>query len=69
LLPHGRGYEMVFYPPLLDVPSGDAVTDALRMNAVLERAIRDMPEQYMWTYKRFKTRPDGARSPYEPPAQ
>ncbi len=69
LLPHGRGYEMVFYPPLLDLPTGDPVADAVQMNAALERAIRDMPEQYMWSYKRFKTRPDGAPSPYEPPSR
>lgn len=69
LLPWGRGYEMVFYPPLLDLPTGDPVADAVQMNAALERAIRDMPEQYMWTYKRFKTRPDGSPSLYEPPAR
>jgi K+-transporting ATPase c subunit len=24
-----------------------------------------MPEQYFWAHKRFKTRPEGERSPYE----
>ena len=27
--------------------------------------VREMPEQYMWTYRRFKTRPNNERSLYE----
>lgn len=64
LLPNGRGYEVVLYPALADFPSGDRVVDAARMNEAFERGIRAMPEQYMWTFKLFKTRPQGAPSPY-----
>ncbi len=63
-LPCGRGYEIMFYPPLRNFPSGDAVEDARRMNAEIEKGVAEMPEQYMWTYKRFKTRPNNAPSPY-----
>jgi lauroyl/myristoyl acyltransferase len=59
LLPGGQGYEVSFYPPLDNFPSGDAVADATRMNATVEALIREMPEQYMWTYKRFKIQPPG----------
>ena len=60
---HGAGrYEIVFYPPLDKFPSDDAVADAARMNAAIERAVRAHPEQYFWVHKRFKTRPAG-----EPP--
>ena len=34
------------------------------MNAFIEERVREMPEQYLWVHKRFKTRPPGERSPY-----
>lgn len=64
LLPGGRGYEVILKPPLKSFPSGDRTHDAARMNEVIETALRSMPEQYLWTFKFFKTRPDGAPSPY-----
>jgi KDO2-lipid IV(A) lauroyltransferase len=64
MLPGNEGAEVVLKSPLKDFPSGDRVKDAARMNAVLEESIREMPEQYMWTFKLFKTRPDNAPSPY-----
>jgi KDO2-lipid IV(A) lauroyltransferase len=33
--------------------------DARRMNAFVEARVREMPEQYLWTHRRFKTRPEG----------
>lgn len=64
LLPHGRGYEVTLKPALADFPTGETRADAARMNRVLEDGIRASPEQYMWTFKLFKTRPHGAPSPY-----
>jgi lauroyl/myristoyl acyltransferase len=64
MLPGNGGCEVTLKPPLKDFPSGDRVKDAMRMNEVLEESIREMPEQYMWTFKLFKTRPDNAPSPY-----
>lgn len=64
LLPGGRGYEVILKPPLEDFPNGDRTRDAARMNAVLEEGLRPMPEQYLWTFKLFKTRPGQAPSPY-----
>lgn len=64
LLPRGRGYEVTLKPVLADFPKGETQADAARMNRVLEDGIRASPEQYMWTFKLFKTRPDGAPSPY-----
>jgi KDO2-lipid IV(A) lauroyltransferase len=49
-------------------PGGDAAADAARYMAELETAIRECPEQYLWTHQRFKTRPEGEASPYEKPA-
>ena len=53
------GWEVIFLPPLEDFPSGDPVADATRMNAVIEQGIREMPEQYFWVHRRFKSRPEG----------
>jgi len=64
LLPSGRGYEVILKPPLENFPTGDRLRDAARMNAVIEEGLRHMPEQYLWTFKLFKTRPDHAASPY-----
>lgn len=58
------GYEVRLEPPLGGFPSGDPVADATRMNAEIERALREMPEQYLWTFKLFKTRPPGVANPY-----
>lgn len=60
----GNGYELRFEPALARFPTGDDQRDAETMNRVLEQGLRDMPEQYMWTFKLFKTRPHGAPSPY-----
>ena len=51
------GYDIVLSPPLDNFPSGDFIIDATRLNKLLEASIRQKPEQYMWQYKRFKTRP------------
>ncbi len=64
LLPGGRGYEVILKPPLEDFPNGDRTRDAARMNEVIEEGLRHMPEQYLWTFKLFKTRPGHAPSPY-----
>lgn len=63
-LEEGFGYELSLLPALENFPSEDLVADASRMNAYLEAAIRKKPEQYIWQYKRFKTRPAGEKRFY-----
>lgn len=46
-------------PPWWDFPTEDAVADATRFNAFLERYIRQAPAQYWWLHRRFKTSPEG----------
>ncbi len=53
------GYEARFYPAWENFPSANAEADTRRMNAFLEERIREMPDQYFWVHKRFKTRPPG----------
>ena len=60
----GRGYVMRFYPKWDNYPTGDIEADVRRMNAFIEDRVREMPDQYFWAHKRFKTRPPGEPSPY-----
>ena len=60
----GDGYVVKFYPEWKDYPSGDLEADVRRMNAFIEERVLEMPEQYFWAHKRFKTRPPGEPSPY-----
>lgn len=63
-LPAGQGYELIFKPPLEHFPSGDDYKDTSRANAEIEKAVREMPDQYLWVHKRFKTRPVGEKEFY-----
>ena len=60
-----KGYEMSFEKPLSDFPSGDSIVDATTTNKILEKQIKNSPEQYLWIHRRFKTRPDGAENFYK----
>lgn len=63
--PDARHYVIELLPALEDFPSGDDVADATAMNRALERAIRRRPEAYLWTFRLFRTRPEGEISPYK----
>lgn len=63
-LPWGRGYAVRFYPPWENFPTDDLEADVARMNAFIEDRIREMPGQYLWLHRRFKTRPPGEPSLY-----
>lgn len=56
-LPDDSGYLLRFGPPVAGVPSGDAIEDATQLSAVLESFVRECPEQYLWTHRKFKDRP------------
>jgi len=58
------GYEVRVGPPWPDFPGGDVEADTARMNRALEDEIRQMPAQYYWVHKRFKTRPPGEPGVY-----
>jgi Kdo2-lipid IVA lauroyltransferase/acyltransferase len=56
-LPAAQGYVARFYPAWEDYPGASPEEDTRRMNAFIEERVREMPEQYLWTHRRFKTRP------------
>jgi KDO2-lipid IV(A) lauroyltransferase len=65
MLPAGAGYVIEIRPPWEDFPGESVEADTLRMNRYIERCVLEMPEQYYWVHKRFKTRPPGAPRVYD----
>jgi KDO2-lipid IV(A) lauroyltransferase len=58
------GYLLHVEKPWDDFPGDSVEEDTARMNRELERWVLRMPDQYFWTHKRFKTRPNGEPSLY-----
>jgi KDO2-lipid IV(A) lauroyltransferase len=59
-----EGYLLVLCPALDNFPGQDTTLDTARINRLIEDVIREMPEQYLWVHRRFKTRPEGQTYPY-----
>ncbi len=53
------GYTVRLLPVWDNYPTGNEEQDVREMNARLEGYIREMPAQYYWPHRRFKTRPEG----------
>jgi Kdo2-lipid IVA lauroyltransferase/acyltransferase len=51
------GFRIVF--------SATAAKNSAQLNEAIEAVIRTVPEQYLWSYKRFRTRPDGEVERYQ----
>lgn len=56
-LSHGRGYILHFEP--ITLAEGDAQAAASSLNQAIETLVRRFPEQYLWSYNRYK-RPKAA---------
>lgn len=61
-LPGSRGFRMHFVEAPAGTGDADNATSARAINKGVEKLVRMAPEQYQWSYKRFRTRPEG-----EPP--
>jgi KDO2-lipid IV(A) lauroyltransferase len=59
-----EGYVVHLEPPWEDFPGVSVEADTARMNREIERWVLRMPEQYLWTHRRFKTRPAGQADIY-----
>ena len=59
-----EGYEVRVLESWRGFPTGDVEADTALMNKRLEGYIDDMPAQYYWVHKRFKTRPPGEPGVY-----
>ena len=59
------GYVAKFFPPWQAGPDVSLEETARQMNAFIEQRVMEMPAQYLWTHKRFKTRPPGEPGLYQ----
>lgn len=57
-------YRVRIADPGLDARLDDPAGFAAHYMAVLEAAVQEAPDQYLWVHRRFKTRPPGEASPY-----
>ena len=58
------GYEVRVLEAWAGYPTGDEAADTALMNERLQGWIDEMPSQYYWVHKRFKTRPPGEPKVY-----
>jgi KDO2-lipid IV(A) lauroyltransferase len=58
------GYVLHLEPPWRDFPGDSVEEDTARMNREIERWVERLPDQYLWTHRRFKSRPPGEPSIY-----
>jgi tetraacyldisaccharide 4'-kinase len=69
LRPDGR-YRVVYDPPVVPRPAAQREAEILRLTQELTRVIegwvREVPEQWLWVHRRWKTQPPAAGS-VEPP--
>ena len=62
--PNYKGWRVVFYPPLEGFPGNDIAAATRRVNEFIEQRILEHPAEYLWTHRRFKTRPPGMPNLY-----
>ena len=58
------GYEVRVLEAWAGYPTRDVVADTALMNERLQGYVDEMPSQYYWVHKRFKTRPPGEKPVY-----
>ncbi|MGO4328703.1 lysophospholipid acyltransferase family protein [Cupriavidus sp. 2TAF22] len=63
-LPNGRGWRM-HYVRLPEPLPPDAPAQAALLNAAMEALIRRFPQQYLWSYNRYKAPPGAPPAPLE----
>ncbi|MGH8462026.1 MAG: lysophospholipid acyltransferase family protein [Stenotrophobium sp.] len=62
-LPWARGFRIHLRP--LPTPLATVEAGAAALNLAIEQVVRDLPEQYWWSYKRFRRLPPGTPDPYQ----
>jgi KDO2-lipid IV(A) lauroyltransferase len=63
-LPKGQGFSLHFLPAPTQIHSPNLVNSVLALNQGIQQCILTCPEQYQWSYKRFKRAPEGTTAVY-----
>lgn len=63
-LKDGSGYLVSIHEPATGFPAKTEQEDAQLLIELVEKAILEAPDQYMWMHRRFKTRPEGSKEVY-----
>jgi KDO2-lipid IV(A) lauroyltransferase len=63
-LPRCLAYHMHFLSAPAEINRGSVESSAVVLNHMVEKCARAVPEQYQWTYKRFRVRPPGEKAFY-----
>ena len=58
------GFRMHIQAADPEIGSADVVRGASAMNRDIESIVNRMPEQYLWSYRRYRRRPEGCRKVY-----
>lgn len=66
-LPRGEGYRIHVRPGSAEIACGNFLAGARALNRDVESLVRLAPRQYLWSYKRFRTRPPGSPGFYRGP--
>ena len=64
-LPKGRGFAIHFLPADAELYEKDMQTSVTALNRMVEQSIRQIPDQYQWGYKRFRSRTEGEKDFYD----
>lgn len=65
-LEHAQGFDVIFKEVDARIYSHDLLESVSGLNATVEACVRDIPEQYQWSYKRFKRTSEAAQTLYAP---
>jgi len=60
----GQGFHLHFLPAPVKIHDSNLEISARALNQGIENCIKNCPNQYQWSYKRFKSRPQGEESVY-----
>jgi KDO2-lipid IV(A) lauroyltransferase len=63
-LPDGEGFRIHWLPAPEGIDDPDPEVAATALNRGVEACVAICPDQYQWSYKRFRLQPNGAASPY-----
>lgn len=64
MLPNYQGWRVTVHPAWENFPGDDITAATQRMNTFIEEQIRLYPAEYLWSHRRFKTRPEGETDLY-----